>query len=462
MAQPSNATDDEPPILDWMKEVYPPLIDPFAYALPDMDVPFNFYDEPRMFARLDDFLEGPPMSDDEAALLDTLANRTSDDVFRDLVSGLEPAWQDWTAEAKAMGCVDGVDDHGFFLGPTTLAFVDLTPRRVPMLNASTPEYWAAAEKLRGHKPFPFPHYPRDTPHRVLLPIFGGAKPRQCFADITLPSYAALTYGSYPWGWDAQPAWERKAERVYWRGTTTGGWIAGGRDWRRFHRQRLIKNWAGRRVSIPVPEGKAMWDGEGAPGSVYFDIFLTGVKQCDESPGSAREDPAAKDVLGDPEGWDEGFEPSVCDLAHRYYEGLLVKEYKRGTENLTVPEQEYWSKHWGVKYLIDLDGNAWSQRFQQFLWSNSLVLHAGVFREWFSGWFRAYEHWIPVRMDLSDLERTIRWASGTDEGRFEAKRVGERARELARRRLRYEDMQSYMFLLLLEYGSIGKEEYLWDL
>ena len=50
-----------------------------------------------------------------------------------------------------------------------------------------------------------------------------------------------------------------------------------------------------------------------------------------------------------------------------------------------------------------------------MWSNSLILHAGVFREWFSGWFRAWEHWVPIRMDLSDLESTMRWLVGTDEG-----------------------------------------------
>lgn len=95
-----------------------------------------------------------------------------------------------------------------------------------------------------------------------------------------------------------------------------------------------------------------------------------------------------------------------------------------------------------------------------MWSNSLTLHAGVFREWFTGWFRAWEHWVPIRMDLGDLEKTMRWLAGTDEGRFEAKRISENAKELGRKRLRYEDMQSYMFLLLLEYANIGKEEYIY--
>lgn len=66
--------------------------------------------------------------------------------------------------------------------------------------------------------------------------------------------------------------------------------------------------------------------------------------------------------------------------------------------------------------------------------------------------------MPLRVDLSDLESTIRWLVATDEGRYEGKRMAGNARELARRRLRYEDMQSYMFLLLIEYANIGKEEY----
>lgn len=330
------AEPGEAPILDWMKEVYPPLIDPFAYALPDMDVPFNFYDEPRMFVRLSDFLEGGPMTDREAKLVDTLKDRQSDEIFRDLVSGLEPSWFDWRDEAKKMGCEEGVDSHGFFLGPTTLQFVDLTKRQVPMLPVNSTEFWVVYTENRDKPKIPFPSYPEDTKERVLLPIFGGAKPRQCFADITLPSYAALTYGSYPWGWNSLPTWESKSDKVYWRGTTTGGWLAGGRDWRVFHRNKFIKEWSGRKIDLP-PIGKR------PGGKVDMDVMLTGIKQCDETPGSARDDPAVVDILGDPTTWEQGFEPSVCDLAHEYYRGMVVKEYRRGVENLTVPEVEYWNR-----------------------------------------------------------------------------------------------------------------------
>ncbi len=65
------------------------------------------------------------------------------------------------------------------------------------------------------------------------------------------------------------------------------------------------------------------------------------------------------------------------------------------------------------------------------------------------------------MDLSDLEKTVRWAAGTDEGRFEAKRISENAKNLGRRRLRHEDMQSYLFLLLIEYANVGNESYVTD-
>lgn len=43
------------------------------------------------------------------------------------------------------------------------------------------------------------------------------------------------------------------------------------------------------------------------------------------------------------------------------------------------------KHWAYKYLVDLDGMSYSGRFMAFLASDSVVLKATVYQEYFSDW-----------------------------------------------------------------------------
>lgn len=43
------------------------------------------------------------------------------------------------------------------------------------------------------------------------------------------------------------------------------------------------------------------------------------------------------------------------------------------------------KHWAYKYLVDFDGMAYSGRFMAFLASDSAVVKATVYQEYFSDW-----------------------------------------------------------------------------
>ncbi|AEO57522.1 glycosyltransferase family 90 protein [Thermothelomyces thermophilus ATCC 42464] len=71
----------------------------------------------------------------------------------------------------------------------------------------------------------------------LFPIFSQSK---------ISSYADILYPS-PWYWADKvpysaakdPAWDKKQDRLYWRGSTTGGYSRDG-GWRRQHRQRFVQ------------------------------------------------------------------------------------------------------------------------------------------------------------------------------------------------------------------------------
>jgi Glycosyl transferase family 90 len=54
------------------------------------------------------------------------------------------------------------------------------------------------------------------------------------------------------------------------------------------------------------------------------------------------------------------------------------------------------EHWGYKYLLDLDGMSYSGRFMGFMASDSVVLKATVYREYFSDWIQPWcAFWLCV-------------------------------------------------------------------
>ena len=92
-------------------------------------------------------------------------------------------------------------------------------------------------------------------------------------------------------------------------------------------------------------------------------------------------------------------------------------------------------------------------------SGSLNFRAGLFSEWFDDWIHDQQHYLQVELDFSDLEEKLKWAMKNDE---KARRMGLEAREFAKRRLRIEDMECYLYRLLLEYAALCEWELIWNL
>jgi hypothetical protein len=85
-----------------------------------------------------------------------------------------------------------------------------------------------------------------------------------------------------------------------------------------------------------------------------------------------------------------------------------------------------------KYQIDIDGNtnAWAGLFQKLL-SGSAVLKVESpygFRQWYYDKLVPWEHYVPVKSDMSDLVENVRWLIGNDD---EARRIGQIGANLAR-------------------------------
>ena len=106
--------------------------------------------------------------------------------------------------------------------------------------------------------------------------------------------------------------------------------------------------------------------------------------------------------------------------------------------------------WSYKYLLDLDGNAFSGRFYAFLKSKSLVYKFAVFREWHAEWLKPWAHYIPLSLEGDEWLEAVRFFDSSALGKKEAERLALQGRDWANRVLRNEDLEVWFFRLLLEY------------
>jgi hypothetical protein len=242
----------------------------------------------------------------------------------------------------------------------------------------------------------------------LFPVFSQSKV-STFQDILYPS---------PWYWaqkvpyvkEKDYSWEEKANKLYWRGSTTGGFSKGG-GWRRHHRQLMVGNINALNTAKILTKTEAgQWDSKKVDRNVYhdfFDVQFTSVGQCD------RNDCAAQ------------------------------------TEFFNITEPVEQQDAWAYKYLVDIDGNAFSGRYHAFLQSNSLVCKVALFREWHDERIKPWVHYVPLSLKGDEVVETMRFFTSEDEGRVEAPRLAQQGKDWAQRTLRKDDMEVWFFRLLLE-------------
>uniref|UniRef100_A0A8H7N3E4 Glycosyl transferase CAP10 domain-containing protein n=1 Tax=Bionectria ochroleuca TaxID=29856 RepID=A0A8H7N3E4_BIOOC len=136
----------------------------------------------------------------------------------------------------------------------------------------------------------------------------------------------------------------------------------------------------------------------------------------------------------------------------------------GLNRASAPFEE----HWRHRHLLDMDGAGFSGRFIPFLESHSLPHRAALFLAWFDERLQEWQHYVPVDTRLgrgfwavldflSSSEVVVDDAGFRQTGDEMAERIAEQGRDWAKRALRKEDMQIYMFRLLLEYGRVVSDD-----
>ncbi|KAJ7696055.1 glycosyl transferase family 90-domain-containing protein [Mycena rosella] len=224
------------------------------------------------------------------------------------------------------------------------------------------------------------------------PLLSMTKLSPCFSDILFPGQ--YYYRVSRWMLPLPPsdiAWADKSAQLYWRGTSNGGHIIG-ENYRFFPRFRLIDL------------------ARKHPGLINAKMNRFAGGHCTDA----------------------------CDRER------IIAEY-----NITGPRAPRVEVA-KFKYLLDVDGNTFSGRFLTLLKSGSLVFKSTVFEEYFNDWIRPYEHYIPVRPDLSDLVEKVEWAMAHDD---EARRIQTTGKLFTERVMTDAQNDCYFAAVLLEWARL---------
>ena len=408
---------------EWQQKSTVGMLESFVKYLPNMDLPFNVHDEPRVVVPHDDLSRLVAIAK-TTAMPPALDNQTPKNAFSPRPSDMEdgtrpyevkttrfnryahqPTWTEsrmsCSPESPARVLDESISDDGSSFSFSQLGFIT---------NKTAFSDVCLSPSLREKHGF----FNRPNAFNIvhdLFPIFSQSK-ISSFQDILYPS---------PWYWSNKVpydekhdyAWEKKKNKLYWRGSTTGGFSRDG-GWRRQHRQIFVEKINAldntKVLQNISTTDVADWKVKEAPRTDFkglMDVHFAHVGQCDE---------------GD------------CNAQREFFE--IVK-----------PDKQH--DAWQYKYLLDIDGNAFSGRFYAFLKSMSLVYKMAVFREWHEEWIKPWVHYVPLGLKGDEYVESVRYFNDEPDGQVQATKLALQGREWASQVLRNEDFEVWFFRLLLE-------------
>lgn len=404
----------------WQRKTTVEMMKDFVQYLPDMDLVFNLHDEPRVIVPSEDlnrlvtaakehtipasFMNPSPVKNWSPKPSDVNKGDRIDEVRTTRFNRFahQPTWTnsriscpvDSPARSLEENPVDDTKDYAY----GELGFIYNTTAASDICKSPSLRYTYGF----FDRPNAF-----DVVHD-LTPVFSQSK-ISSFQDIIYPS---------PWYWaqkvpyeaNKDLSWDQKQDKVYWRGSTTGGFSRAG-GWRRQHRQLFVSNVnALDSTKVLARDANDAWSSKQVNRQDFrdlFDVKFTFVGQCD---------------------------PEDCEAQQAYFD---------------VAEHAGQQDAWRYKNLVDIDGNAFSGRFYAFLQSNSLVSKITIFREWHDEWLKPWVHYIPLGLRGDEYAETARYFALEEDGKKTASRMAQQGKEWAHKVLRNEDFEVWFFRLLLE-------------
>lgn len=470
----------------WRSETFIKLLSKVAKWLPDMDIPMNRMDQPRVVVPWEDMqeylkIEEKTRSLKEEGVKDQFTQgMNAFHIPRARDSGT--AWIDrWNPfkygvdERRGENPDDPTPDYGWFGYPGG-QYMDLAAKACPPESyARKPSSTKLLKKTEASYKTPLGGFITNfnlsadlctvgpqiqhlhgllyastsmTATHKLVPVFGECKVN-VNNDILFPANMYWKDDErYNYDDHQDLAWENKDDMMIWRGVTSGGNTHEDDEWRwrNMHRHRLVLMTNASEVATNTTSLVALSDPSShsntgtyttktfrlAPfAQQHTDVGFTGLLACIPN----------------------------CDFYNRF---------------LAVVNSMSFAETFRSKFLIDVDGHSFSGRWRAFLQSRSLGLKATIFREWHDSRLFAWQHFVPVDNRYDDLYSLLAYFIGIGSGDsgnklsdnsdvnanvrvhrhdFEALKIARQGREWAEKVLRREDIEIYVFLLFLEYGRV---------
>lgn len=433
----------------WL-DLWKDAIQSIAHYLPDLDLAINEMDESRLvvpWETINDYVQQERtsrkvvnVSDATTTFASTVVSNTEevpnfDYAFR---GGVE-YW-----ELAVVGCP-----------PDSPARADYTPEydytRPPPLPSTRPPHshegfvsnWTLAKSICDNPSLQQLHGTFVEPVSMstsakLFPMFGGSK-LPMNNEILLP--AAMYWTDDPFysgGLSHGNLWPRKLDKLIWKGAATGGRNRL-ENWTRFQRHRFVAMANG--TSVKVAEQGSP---DAPPNIKLPDLEAYNVSALREGHLgdwlSSFSEPAFGHLICFPDP-----QPPSCSYTNHFY---------------TIEQAMPMSEQYKYKYLPDIDGNSFSGRYRGFLGSTSLPIKATIYNEWHDSRLIPWKHFVPMDNTFVDFYSIMeyflgyRGRNGHDDV---AEKIASAGKAWAEKTLRREDMQVYVFRLLLEYARICDDE-----
>ncbi|KAJ4424810.1 hypothetical protein N0V82_000529 [Gnomoniopsis sp. IMI 355080] len=421
----------------WMMEAYKEMIEPFSASLPDMDIAFNLDDECRvtmpagMLSQLREEGQGPlnvlKSSKADGHPLRGWFSQTADPAWD--VPSTEKDLRDTSRTKYFSKKQPRLPLYDTYIAPTCssdsaalqLKWWDgnhALPEAQGGITTATPDLCDRPDLARMHGFLTSPASFVVT--QEAMPIFSQSRV-DGFNDILVPS---------PWNYvdkvgvdeTTDMEWRLKQNAVFWRGSSSDG-FAQANKWPSFLRARLVnlakvlRSRSG--LSFPSTSPSEMPD---------IDVSFAGnFSHCD---------------------------PSECRSETATFQGH--------NQGLGTPRIDF-QEHWLYRHLIDVDGAGFSGRFLPFLRSYSTAYRATLFRTWYDERVKPWKHYVPLDVSLSGLWDVVWLVSKKlivkqeDSELSLGERIAIDGHDWAAKALRKEDMQVYMFRLLLEWGRLVDDD-----
>ena len=269
--------------------------------------------------------------------------------------------------------------------------------------------------------FTSPSNMRTTP--VLVPIFT-QNSFTSFQDIIMPS----TWYSYrndegSYVDEDDPDWDEKKDMLYWVGGSTDGFMTPNNT-KQLHRHRFVSlvTDATRPIQLMRKTAAGVWQRYADTMAILSDKIHVWFN----SQGDGKND----------------CEQDACDWER--------DNYKFG------PGEDR-AEAYKAKFVFDIDGHSYSERFMLLLGSRSLLFKQTLQREWHDDRLVPWWHYVPVSMGMGELPEMVRYLSEDERGKVLAREIAQRGREWQRTSLRKVDFELAFFRILLEWARLVGDE-----